>query len=488
MEKAGISIRKFIAGIVIAILASTAISVIISTRLLTGGLYAPNYDSGWVDISNKTGKYFNITHNMNSEDGIVDIRGKTTASGGANQRYIGLISGALWTRTYGGTGDDFVNSVVRADDGGYALAGGTWSYGGPTEAFWLVKTDSAGNQLWNKTYGGDNDECYSMVQTSDGGYALAGRTHLGNSDFWLVKTDSTGYMEWNKFYGGTGSDEANSLIQTSDGGYALAGQTVSYGANYIAIDYYLVKTDASGNMQWNKTYGGGNWDRARSMIQTSDGGYALAGDTGFYSADDSDIWLVKTDSFGNQLWNRTYGGAGDDECSSIVQTQDGGYAFAGFTYSSGAGLADIWLVKTGSSGAAQWNKTYGGTHYDGSYCVLQTPDGGYALAGDTESFGAGDGDFWLVKTDSTGNMQWNKTYGGTGDERAKSMVQIGDGGYAFVGYTDSFGAGSGDFWLVKTEVESGLTWTDSAPNTITLYRGATDVNWNYVRVRIWKID
>ena len=217
----------------------------------------------------------------------------------------------------------------------------------------------------------------------------------------LVATD------WNKTYGGTMDDLAYSLVQTVDGGYALAGETGSSGAG--GYDVWLVKTDSSGNQLWNRTYGGTYDDAAQALVQTSDGGYALAGWTDSFGAGGYDFWLVKTDSSGNMLWNKTYGGTQNDVAYSLVQTVDGGYALAGSTVSSGAGGEDVWLVKTNSSGNQQWNKTYGGTQDDAAYSLVQTVDGGYALAGYTNSFGAGGEDVWLVKTDSSGNQQWNKT-------------------------------------------------------------------------------
>ena len=202
--------------------------------------------------------------------------------------------------------------------------------------------------------------------------------------------------------------------------------------------------------EWNKTYGGAKGDVAMSLVQTSDGGYALAGHTESFGAGWADFWLVKTDSSGNMLWNKTYGGTKDDGGMSLVRTSDGGYALTGYTESFGAGLADFWLVKTDSSGNMLWNKKYGGADLDVAESLVQTSDGGYALAGHTFSFGVGSSDFWLVKTDSSGNMLWNKTYGGANDDGADSLVQTTDGGYALAGRTFSFGVGSSDFWLVKT--------------------------------------
>jgi len=184
-------------------------------------------------------------------------------------------------------------------------------------------------------------------------------------------------------------------------------------------------------------------------------------------------------------WNRTYGGANDDVGNSVISTSDGGYALAGYTYSYGAGYQDFWLVKTDASGNAQWNKTYGGTYAEEARSIVQTSDGGYALVGWTDSFGAGLSDAYLVKTDALGNAQWSRTYGEANYEQGSSIVETSDGGYALAGDTSVY-AGTADAYFVKTEVELGLAWTDSTADTLTLYRGAIDPYWNFVRVRIWK--
>jgi hypothetical protein len=355
---------------------------------------------------------------------------------------------AKWNKTYGGPGWDYGRSVVQTSDGGYAIVGFTLLVGSDLDA-WLFKTDAGGNVLWNKTYGGpSNDRAHSVVQTSDGGYALAGYTYSfstgGALDFWLIKTDSAGNIVWSHTYGGAGHDCAYSMVQTSDGGYALAGETGSYGAG--DGDFYLVKTDTDGTMQWNMTYGGTDYDCANSMVQTDDGGYALAGQTNSFGGT-YDFWLVKTDANGDLLWNKTYRDpAGGNRANCVIQTSDGGYALTGLQ----SYVGQFVLVKTDASGNVEWNQTYGGPFGEEAFSVIQTSDRGYALAGETFSFGAGESDFWLVKTDSAGNMQWNQTYGGPGRDRAYSVVQTSDGEYALAGETFSFGAGYLDFWLVKT--------------------------------------
>jgi hypothetical protein len=196
-------------------------------------------------------------------------------------------------------------------------------------------------------------------------------------------------------------------------------------------------------------------------------------------------------------WNKTYGGTGADEpgspYGSIVKTIDGGYAIVGYTNSFGAGNGDVWLVKTDASGNMEWNKTYGGTDFDQGCFISRTSDAGYIISGQTRSFGAGYADCWLIKTDAGGNVEWNKTYGGTDYDVGHSVVQTDDGGYIMAGETSSFGAGSSDFWLIKTDAAGNaldgfkydLAWVGSTLNTIDLYRGTDDEYWNYVRVQIW---
>jgi len=368
-------------------------------------------------------------------------------------------SSAGWSQTYGGTEKDGALSLVQTSDGGYAMVGYTCSFGAGEDDFWLIKTDEVGKMQWNRTYGGTgSDIAISLIETSDGGYALVGYTEsfgAGSDDFWFVKTDEIGNMQWNRTYGGTKGDYAFSLVETSDGGYTIAGYTRSYGAG--RDDFWLIHVDSSGNAEWNQTYGGWDDDGPIFLVHTSDGGYALAGMTESFGhgSDRDDFWLVKTDSSGNMEWNQTYGGTKNEYGFCLVETSDCGYAMTGCTYSFGAGNHDSWLVKTDAFGNMEWNQTYGGTDADGTTSLIQTEDGGYALAGSTRSFGAGEDDFWLIKTDEVGKMQWNRTYGGTGSDIASSLVETSDGGYAIAGYTFSVGAVNSDLWLIKTD-EQGV--------------------------------
>jgi len=224
----------------------------------------------------------------------------------------------------------------------------------------------------------------------------------------------------------------------------------------FAVSSLVVLVDAEPSwVMWTGTYGGTENNYANCVIQTSDGGFVLAGK-----------WLVKTDELGNLEWNRTYDGA--DRFSSVVEASDGGLVLAGDTRSYGAESADFWLIKTDGSGNMKWNKTYGGSRHDRAYSLIETSDGGYTLAGETRSYGAGNYDVWLVKTDGSGNLEWNRNYGGELNDRAYSLIEVSDGGYALAGETDSFGAGGSDFWLIKTNEQGVPEFPSWAPMLLTL--------------------
>ncbi len=262
--------------------------------------------------------------------------------------------------------------------------------------------------------------------------------------------------EWNRTYGGPKRDYAGCVVESNDGGYVLAGSTESFGAGQT--DAWLVKTDSMGNEEWSKTYGGTGRDGALCVVETVEGGYLLAGYTWPLGRSGSiDAWLVKTDSMGNEEWSKTYGGGNWDEAVCVVETVEGGYLLAGYTQSFGAGWMDAWLVKTDSEGNEEWSKTYGGTSYDKAAFVLETGDGGYLLAGVAWMTPRSQEDAWLVKTDSEGNEEWSKTYGGTGEDGAGYVIVTDDGGYLLAGHRRSLFADHA--WLVKTDSEGNEEWS-----------------------------
>ena len=380
----------------------------------------------------------------------------------------------LWTKTYGGVDIDRGYSVQQTTDGGYIITGNTKSFGAGGYDVWLLKTDANGDTLWTKTYGGTgHDYGESVQQTTDNGYIIAGYTNsfgAGNYDVWLLKTDANGDTLWTKTYGGTAWDRGYSVQQTTDNGYIITGNTRSFGAGDYNV--YLIKTLMNGDTLWTKTYGGLDTDYGYSVQQTTDNGYIIAGYTKSFGAGGYDVYLIKTDMIGNTLWTKTYGGVDDERAWLVQQTTDNGYIIAGETESFGVGREDAWLIKTDMNGDTLWTKVYGGTTYDYAKSVQQTTDNGYIVVGETKSFGAGGYDLWLLKTDANGDTLWAKLYGGPMDEYGLSVQETTDNGYIITGWTKSFGAGGADLWLLRipptplflvtpTSIDFGIVYVDS---------------------------
>jgi hypothetical protein len=358
-------------------------------------------------------------------------------------------------KTYGEIAGDNGSSVQQTSDGGYIITGFTTG-----RNTYLIKTDATGDTLWTKIFGG-TDEAKGVQQTTDGGYIICGATYdfgAGDYDFYLIKTDAIGDTLWTKTYGGTGDDEPTSVQQTADGGYIITGET----GEINGFDVYLIKTDAIGDTSWTKTFGGTNTDFARCVQQTTDGGFIITGITSSFGSGAGDVYLIY---IGDTVWTKTYGGAGNEQGFSVQQTTDGGYVIVGNTRSFGAGQEDAYLIKTDAIGDTLWTKTFGGAGYDGGYSVQQTTDGGYIIVGYTSSFGAGNYDVYLIKTNAIGNALWTKTFGGTGHEEGFSVQQTTDGGHIIACMTGSFGAG-GDVYLIKTDSLGNSGCNQTNPATI----------------------
>jgi len=364
---------------------------------------------------------------------------------------------SMWNQTYGGPAIEDCFYATETTDGGCAMVGYTYSFGSGDADIWLVKTDLYGNLEWNRTFGTqDYEAAQHLIATDDGGYIIVGTCipfGFDNRDVWLIKTDSSGNIQWNKTYGGNGDDKAWRIIKTSDTGYAIVGRTNSYGQG--ANDYLLFKTDSSGNIQWNTTFGGVEEESARGILETPDNGFLLTGWSASYGAGKLDYWLVKTDVAGNHEWNQTYGGTETERAITTIPTNDGNYITLGNSASFGQGETDIYLVKTDNSGNLVWNITYGGPLAETPFDIIKTSDGGYGITGHTYSFGVGENDIWFIKTDSRGNMIFNQTYGGEMADSSRAIIQKSDGGYVIAGSTYSLGQGENDFWLIKTN-ENGV--------------------------------
>lgn len=305
-----------------------------------------------------------------------------------------------------------------------------------------------------------SDVFLSIRRDYKNNFVLAGYTHsfgAGNADAWVVKLNASGNVLWQKTYGGANLDVANSIQFTSDGGYVLAGTTQSSGAGLA--DAWVVKLDATGNIQWQKTYGGALNDFGNSILNTSSGGYVLAGATQSSGAGNYDAWVIKLDSLGNVLWQKTLGGAGEDTALSIQNNSfHNGYVLVGNTSSFGAGSLDAWIIMLDDTGNVVWQKTYGGAEQDSASGIEYTYDSGYIMAGFTRSSGTGNFDAWIVKLDATGNVLWQKTIGGSDNDYAFSVLYDNGNSIVIAGSTYSAGAGSSDAWVVKLDTSGNVLW------------------------------
>lgn len=415
-----------------------------------------------------------------------------------------------WQKNYGGSSPEMFPDIALTSDGGYILAGSASSTNGDVtgnhglQDFWVVRTNSTGNILWQKSLGGSaGDAATSVRQTSDGGYIVAGTSNSNNgdvtgnhggSDVWVIKLDPSGNLQWQKSLGGSNDEAAQSVRQTTDGGYIIAGFATSYNGDVTSgnagyRDYWVIKLNASGNLQWEKTYGGGFEDVAFSIEQTTDGGYIIGGYsssidnivTGNHGS--TDYWIVKINATGTLQWQKSLGGSGIDKAYSVKQTSDGGYIVMGESISNDGdvtgshGNYDYWLVKLSPAGNLQWQKTYGGSLYDRGRDVSQTTDGGYIMIGisfpvnieGTTSNGAND--YLIIKTDALGSMEWLQTYGGLQDDYATTIKQTLDGGYILCGYSDAITNNSGnyDYWIIKLTGNQLSTHENSIKSNISIY-------------------
>jgi len=371
----------------------------------------------------------------------------------------------LWTRTFGGTNWDEGKSVQVLASKDIIISGFSHSFGDWWQ-FYLIKTDSSGNLIWQKTYGGAYDDCcYSQEQTSDSGFIMTGWTSSfgsGLRDVYLVKTNAYGDTLWTRTYGGTERDIAFSVKEARDKGYIIAGQTNSFGAGNS--DIFIVKTDSSGTLEWMKTYGGASNDYGYSVQETTDSAFIVCGFTESFSAGKGDIYIIKTNINGDSVWTKAFGDTADERAYSVQQTSDGGFIITGYTESYGAGNSDIVLIKTNEAGNITWQRSYGGTNYDCGYSVCQTQDSGYIVAGDTKSFGSGESDVYIIRTDANGDTLWTATFGGAGTDKAYAVTQTQDADYVVTGATASYGAGSYDVYLLKVKFHTGLCETNYAEN------------------------
>lgn len=379
----------------------------------------------------------------------------TAGCNSPGEKWDPILEDTTFYKVFGGSKEDYGFSVNLTDDGGYILAGFSTTYGNGWWDAWIVKTDAKGTGEWHRSFGTNGKEAaFQVMQMDDGGYVILGEHGLAGKagDILFIQTDSEGYHQNQVTYGGTDNDGARQMIQTSDGGYAIIGYTYSYGGG--GRDMWLIKTDKNGKEEWSKTYGWVYNETGFSLVQTVDDGYLLVGSKWNPILKKHNIWIVKVGPSGAQEWDRlvdeNYSGYGH----KIVESGDGLYTVAGVTKKLGNDWYDLWMAQMDFSGNLVWEQIYTMSHIalNQFYYVdiAPTNDGGIICVGPTDQYGL-DMDALLMKFDSYGNIEWNGMYGGKGQDIGLSVVQAKDGGFAFLGRSNSYGNGLNDYFFVKTD-------------------------------------
>ncbi len=360
----------------------------------------------------------------------------------------------LWQMAYGGDDRDRAFGVVPLKDGGAMVAGLSRSYGKGRSDMLVVKLDKQGKTIWRSSYGGKKkDYANAITRTSDGNFIAVGSSESfsegGDLDVYVVKFDTEGKRAWQKNFGGDEKDEAKAVVAVGGGGVLVAGYTESYGKG--RRDVYILYIDKNGKEIWSKAIGGKEEDDAYAITLTADGGFVVAGGTESYGAGRSDFYMLKFDGDGKFLWDKVYGEENEDVIHAITATPEGGFVVAGKTSSFGSKHSDIDIIKYDKKGNQVWHRIYGFKSKEWANAITRIPGGGYLIAGTTKSFGFGKFDFYLLELDSEGHSVWANVYGGENKEVAHAVTRTTDGKVLVVGETESFGNGGYDFFMLKLE-------------------------------------
>lgn len=379
---------------------------------------------------------------------------------------------STFQKTFGGSTDDYAYSIQHTQDGNLVMAGRSLSYGVGQYDLYIIKMTPAGDTLWCRTYGNIGyDEAFHIDTTADGGLVACGTnsTYDWAGDLFIMKLNADGTLAWGKNYGGnTGTADAGYAVrQTSDGGFIATGSTDSFGSGNA--DVYVVKTDDSGTIQWTRTIGGGSDDVGRDIIQSSTGDYYISGYTESFGQGFMDVYFIKLNSAGTVMWTKVYGGGSYDFAYTVEETTDNGFVLGATTNSYGQGDMEALLIKTDVSGNIQWAKAYGRSGEDRAQVARQTSDGGYIMAGRTSSFGGGSYDSYLIKTNSAGTMEWDIAQGGGSWDQAWDVQEMSDQGFVVAGYTLSYGEGGREAFVHRTDAtgQSGCFETSNAGTVTT---------------------
>ena len=387
---------------------------------------------------------------------------KSTIYNGNGDAWIALLNKdgeKVWEDSFGGRGADGGNDVLGTSDGGYISVGYTNAYGSGKNDVWIIKTDFNGEKQWSRVYGGKLDDYgWGVTESDDGGYVIAGETFSfgsGQSDIYLLKIDSNGNMKWNTTFGGLAEDVAYSVVNSNDGGFIVAAQTKSYGKG--GSDGMIVKFDSKGIKQWNRLFGGKGLDYLKSITVDSLKGYILAGGSRSFNDGDNQGWVLSVNNDGYLRWEKTYGDVGEDAFNMITRTKDGGFVAVGSSASFfSKGMKDVIMIKLDSAGQKLWMNLYGGRENDIGNAVNECKDGGFIIAGETTSYGKGKSDILLIKTDQLGKEKWKTTVGSVGVDIGNSVQELTKGGYIISG-TSTISNLSFDSILIKTDKQGKVS-------------------------------
>ena len=358
----------------------------------------------------------------------------------------------IFTKTFGGKANEHAMSVIQTKDGEYVVAGFTFSYGKGKSDIWVMKLDRYGEKIWQRYLGSKGlDWPNALIETRDGNYVIAGYsrdddTHL--SDAWIFQLNEYGEGMWSKTFGGESDDVAKAIIQTSDGGFAVTGFT--YSNSRGESDVWLLRLNAVGEELWQKNYGGKGTEMGYSIMETQDDGFLIGGYQSYDSVNKADMLIVKTDRKGKGVWRRALKSRGNDIVESVLETPRGDFLIGGWAYMPEKGDLDAKLAKMGPGGKILWERTYGGKGKDAIYDMEFAPEGGIILAGQTGSFGPSS-DVWIFHTDNEGRMDWQKRSKGDKNDYGHALALANDGGFVIAGGTKSYSAKGSDMVLMKTD-------------------------------------
>tara|TARA_B110000091_G_C13811242_1_gene475150 strand:- start:422 stop:2446 length:2025 start_codon:yes stop_codon:yes gene_type:complete len=368
-----------------------------------------------------------------------------------------ISKGASWylfNNTYSQPSHDYGRSILETSDGGYIVVGNTSSMGNSYSNLLLLKVSQSGEEQWNHNLTfSPIDRANSVLEIPNNGYVIVGNTispQDESQDLFVLKINQIGHVEWSKSFGSSEDQQGHSIQTTIDDGFIICGYSREENTGFNML--YLIKIDSQGNQIWDSVYGSNGNDYGYSLVTLDDGSFAVAGMTSSYGDINGDAWLIKIDFDGNEFWSQTYGGTGTDVVRSVALTNDNGFIMVGNTNSYGNGNNDVFVIKVDENGIQQWSQTYGGIGTDIGRSIAKVSNGGYIITGYTDSFGNG-GSFnaWLIGIDATGNILWDKTFGGDGDDRALSGLQTLDGGYVLTGYSNSNSNNTPDVLIIKTD-------------------------------------